>query len=162
MDPAVLHLDSVACHIPERGKTTLIRMHFDAIHKTTKGLMVYLWMQWWFSESRQMDSKWNSTKKIQLENVQFHATCILYSTYQKLTKCVRKLLSLDTSEIIKEKPLYIVSFNVNPFTLLSYKEMTLIGCIWQLRKIRQFEIPNMSTNWCHSSYYCKIYYLRKT
>ena len=30
----------------ERGsKTTLIRMHFDAIHKATKGLMVYLWMQ---------------------------------------------------------------------------------------------------------------------
>ena len=140
-------------------------MHFDAIHKTTKGLMVYLWMQWWFSESRQMDSKWNSTKKIQLENVQFHATCILYSTYLKLPKCLRKLLSLDRHKWNYKRKASLdsfVLFNVNPFMLLSYKEMTLIGCIWQLRKIRQFEIPNMSTNWCHSSYYCKIYYLRKT
>jgi hypothetical protein len=29
------------------------------LNRAANGLMVYLWMQWW---SRQMDSKWNSTK----------------------------------------------------------------------------------------------------
>ena len=96
------------------GKTTLIRMHFDAIHKATKGLMVYLWMQWWFSESRQMDSKWNSTNENSsgkraiscnihstLDPLPSHDSAIFWGLYFLTQKCGKVVAPYQFGEPVK-------------------------------------------------------------